>query len=492
MSLETATPRRWAVLIGINGYHESLKALDYCNNDVMLMHETLTSECCGFAPENVILLTDDQPKDRVPTYGNIHSWLGTWLTRPGPDDLVLVYFAGHGRTANSEAILAPIDATLESLPVTGIAVSYITGLLARCPAAQKVLLLDACHSGAGRDVATMSSSFRTAIDSGKGIYTIASCDADQISYEWPDKKQGVFTHYLAEALRHRAPVGIDGRVTLDAVYENTREGILAWTSDKRLKQEPVRICRTKGDIHIAMRSLSVEQQLDAARGHIREQEETIRRLRVEVEKLTGKNKALEEKNKSLADTVAIKRAAPAKRVTVKEWKEWVGKRGPYSEFKDDILCIPAILTCVTLLGGLVGAVVIGSCLLSGLLKAPTAACWLGAVLAGLALGPGIAFLIWLQIFRVWQNKYHLYCSEECMSGDDYVAGAAYALAMGRAGVDQGRGGAVVVQLADLAAAKGDGETAKLLYGCGHKTWKEPYCERALQAIEDLACNEDQP
>jgi len=63
---------RWAVLIGINAYHESLGPLDFCVNDARLMHETLTSECCGFPLENIVLLTDDQPRDRTPTFGNIH------------------------------------------------------------------------------------------------------------------------------------------------------------------------------------------------------------------------------------------------------------------------------------------------------------------------------------------------------------------------------------------------------------------------------------
>jgi len=285
---------RWAVLIGINGYHESLGPLNFCANDAKLMRETLVSECCAFPSDNVVLLTDDQPKDRQPTFGNIHSWLGTWLSRPGPDDLVLVYFAGHGRESKDQALLAPLDATLDSLPVTGIPIQYVRDMLDRCKASQKVLILDACHSGAGRDVATMGTDFRGALNAGKGLYTIASCDADQISYEWPEKQHGVFTHYLVEALRHGAPVEPDGRVLLDRVYDWARNGILAWTAGKRLKQEPVRICRTKGDIHIASRSLSIEQRLEVAKAQIHTHQQTIDRLREDIQRLSEENAAVRQ------------------------------------------------------------------------------------------------------------------------------------------------------------------------------------------------------
>jgi hypothetical protein len=259
---------RWAVLIGINGYHESLGPLSFCVNDAKLMQEALMGEACGFAQENTMVLTDDQPKDRLPTFGNIHSWLGTWLSRPGADDLVLVYFAGHGREANGSTMLAPMDATLESLPVTGIPIQYVRDLLDRCKARQKVLILDACHSGAGRDVAAMTSHFRESLDAGKGIYTIAACDADQISYEWPEKQHGVFTHFLAEAIREAAAPDPDGCVTLDRVYDYTREKVCSWTAGRRIRQEPVRICRVSGQIGIAARSLTPAQQLERAKAEI--------------------------------------------------------------------------------------------------------------------------------------------------------------------------------------------------------------------------------
>lgn len=247
---------RWAVLIGINGYHEGLGPLHYCVNDAKLMQQTLISETCGFRSENTLLLCDDEPRDRQPTYVNIHSWLRTWLSRPAQDDLVLVYFAGHGREVGASAMLAPVDATLDSLAVTGIPIQYVRDLLDRCAASQKVLILDTCHSGGGRDVAAMTNRFRADLERGRGLYTIASCDHSQISYEWPEKQHGVFTYYLTEAISEAAPVDLDGIVTLDAVYGWTRRRVLDWSKDRRLSQDPVRLCNVRGRIPIAVRKLT--------------------------------------------------------------------------------------------------------------------------------------------------------------------------------------------------------------------------------------------
>ena len=241
--------KRWAVLIGVNGYHESLGALRFSCEDARLMQETLISEICGFAQDDTLLLTDESPRDRQPTYGNIHSWLASWLGHAGKDDMALVYFAGHGREVDGRAVLAPIDATLDSMNMTGIPIAYIRDLLQRSRARQKVLILDACHSGAGRDAAAMTPTFQTELDEGEGIYTIASCGADQVSHEWPEKGHGLFTWYLTRAVSQVAPKP-DGIVSLDDVYRWTRDHVREWSLRKRISQNPIRICHVDGMIAI--------------------------------------------------------------------------------------------------------------------------------------------------------------------------------------------------------------------------------------------------
>jgi len=244
------TTDRWAVLIGINGYHESLGRLKYSINDCRRLAEVLTTGDDAFPADQVLVLADDEATERRPTYTNIHSWLASWLAQPDEDDTVLVFFAGHGREMDGKCYLVPGDATLQTIHVTGIPVLYIQELLNRCKARQKVLILDACHSGAGRDVSTMAAPMMETLSAGKGIYTMTSCDVDEVSHEWGEKKQGVFSYYLAEALSGSCPPDAHGRITAEAVYEHVCDCVRRWAARKRCAQNPKRVSAGIGSLII--------------------------------------------------------------------------------------------------------------------------------------------------------------------------------------------------------------------------------------------------
>jgi len=241
---------RWAVLIGINGYHESLGRLKYSVNDCRRLAEVLTTGDDAFPADHVLVLADDEAAERKPTYANIHSWLASWLAQPDEDDTVLVFFAGHGREMDGKCYLVPGDATLQTIHVTGIPVPFIQELLNRCKARQKVLILDACHSGAGRDVSTMVAPMMETLSAGKGIYTLTSCDVDELSHEWDEKSQGVFSYYLAEALSGSCPPDAHGHLTADGVYEWVFDQVRGWSRTHRCSQSPRRICDMSGTVSL--------------------------------------------------------------------------------------------------------------------------------------------------------------------------------------------------------------------------------------------------
>ena len=242
---------QWALLIGIDQYHESLGSLKYAGADCRTLSDTLVSGPTAFPRDQVLLLDDTQAPDRRPTFANIHSFLGSWLAVPKEDDLVFVYFAGHGRLVDGKTYLVPGDATLSSVHTLGIPLKHVQSVMQRCKAKRKVLVLDACHSGAGRDVATMPDGMEEALAAGTGFYTIASCGAEELSHEWGEKGHGVFSHFLAEALQGACSPASDGRLTVDRLYEWVHERVAKWAAQHRCSQTPQRFAKGAGTIVLA-------------------------------------------------------------------------------------------------------------------------------------------------------------------------------------------------------------------------------------------------
>ncbi len=480
MDSSSAIVNKYAVLIGINDYHESLGPLNYCVQDVKLMKQTLV-EACEFPEENILVLTDDQPEDRKPTYGNIHSWLASWLSHPEKGDLVFVYFAGHGRELEGTAFLAPKDTTLDSLPVAGISVKAVREQMERSAAAQKVLVLDACHSGAGRDVATMSADFKEELAEGEGIYTIASCDKDQISYEWPEQNQGVFSYYLSQALKGETPPDERGVITLDAVYEWTRRKVREWSSSRRITQEPVRICRTRGQIALRQLELSKEQQLKVARNQ-------IKKLETEVEDSWGKVREKEKRINELDSKFESERKSQKKR----EEKLEIFKKGqnPLPE-----LDIPAFSKWAKQNGGDTGlgpysevnwVVVMGIvffvCVIAGL--AITEEFGLEGRLAALSVGVIFACFIgsYFYIRKLWLNNYRIACGEKCAQKGNYYRGAGFVLDIGKWFVDRGRASALAKELARQALSYEDTHMARELFSVAKERWGSRSADGELEEL----------
>ena len=247
----TLPENKWAIIIGINGYHESLGNLDNCVNDAYLVKETLLSKYCGFNSNNVFLITDLEFDREKPTFGNIHAGFKFWLSKIGTNDLCLFYFAGHGRVIDGSCYLAPIDATLETLSLTGIPITYFQHEIERCDAKQKLLFLDACHSGAGRSISLMSEKVIDVLQTAKGIYTITSCSQNQLSYDYKEKRHGAFTYFLAESIRNKELANPKGYVSLDSVYEYTHLNVLNWALEHKMVQEPMRFSEGSGVIFIS-------------------------------------------------------------------------------------------------------------------------------------------------------------------------------------------------------------------------------------------------
>jgi len=240
--LTTGNSKRWAVVIGISKYKDSrIPSLRYGASDAQAFYKWLIDPAGGrYAPAQVKLLTDE-----MATNGNIRDALFNWLRQAIEEDVVTIYFAGHGSPDSPDTpdnlFLLPYDAEYGRITTSSFPMWDIETALKRFIKAKRVVILaDACHSGGvGQqfDIARRSISDPSAngISGGlqglskvnSGIAVISASDENQFSAEGEKfgGGHGVFTWYLLEGLRGNADYNNDARVTLGELIPYLSENV---------------------------------------------------------------------------------------------------------------------------------------------------------------------------------------------------------------------------------------------------------------------------
>ena len=245
------TGHRWAVLVGVNEYQDwaNYGRLEVCVRDVEAVREQIIAG--GFEPARIRMLTDHTP-DALPTRANILVALKAVANATEPDDLLLFYYSGHGDEDKGESYLVARDGRRLVLADTAIPISRVQEIVREAPARAKVIILDACHSGAdvgGKGPRAMSPAFiRRVFEQARGMAILSSCEQDQLSYEWQENERSVFTHYLIEALSGQADRDGKGFVTVQDASRHVANGVKLWASQRNLVQTPTLEYRVAGDI----------------------------------------------------------------------------------------------------------------------------------------------------------------------------------------------------------------------------------------------------
>lgn len=241
---------RWAVLVGANVYEDAYHfgPLSVCVVDVEATRAQLIAG--GFDPARIRLLTDNT--DEKPTRANILATLKSVADATEPDDLLLFYYSGHGDEASGESYLVGRDGRRLVLGDTAVPVTRVKQIMDAAPARAKVILLDACHSGANigqKGPKPMTPEFiQRVFEQAEGLAILASCKQGQFSYEWDRQKGSVFTHYLLDALGGAADRDEKGFVTVQDASRHVTDGVKLWASQQNVSQTPTLQYTAAGDI----------------------------------------------------------------------------------------------------------------------------------------------------------------------------------------------------------------------------------------------------
>jgi uncharacterized caspase-like protein len=278
---------KYAVLVGINGYSgDYIPNLNYAVSDATELYRVLTDpRRGGFQPENVVLLTD--AGDIPPTAANIGKAMKRMISQVGEDDLVLVFFSGHGYEEEGRAYLLPSDADIDALDYTAIERDAFVRQIDKLAAAKVVVILDACHAGGisrgGKGVGTdaaLSNRYYEKFLGSKGRAFIASCSGGQLSWEDDQSGHGVFTNSLVRGLSGVADTQPrDGLVTLYEIRRYLEKDVSDWARRHGKTQQPqINLESAYGDMPLALNMDVVEASAEMKEARRRDVEELKVRL----------------------------------------------------------------------------------------------------------------------------------------------------------------------------------------------------------------------
>jgi tetratricopeptide (TPR) repeat protein len=237
---------RWAVVVGISRYRHEAWNLKFARRDAEAMHGMLRSPTGGAIDDaHVVRLLDEEA-----TLGNLNKALRTFLKKPRPEDLVIVYMACHGSTdpdRPENVYIITHDTDPDDISGTALPMREIHFALRENMRAERAIILaDTCHSGSlgGRivrgpdDRRAVAAYLRQASEAREGIALITAARAGQSSQE--DEKwgggHGVFTHFLLEGMRGAADGAgsqpRDGVVTIGELYEYVRANVRRETNEQ--------------------------------------------------------------------------------------------------------------------------------------------------------------------------------------------------------------------------------------------------------------------
>jgi TPR repeat protein len=275
--------KKKAIIVGINEYDDpGFENLKYAESDAHAIYDVLSNpDIGGFSKDDIVLLTGKSKSD-------VEESLETVLDEAKRDDMVFVYFAGHGKLDKTgELCLAARNTKVNRLLSSSIHLGQIHRLVKHSDCRRIVIVIDSCFSGA------VGQSFRSGgapTDvleqiSGQGIVTISASQQYERARERDDVGHGIFTHsFLTGLEKGDADQDNDGYVSIDELYRYIYTRV---TADTRGQQVPMKWgMDEKGDIIIA-KSIKT---LNAKRAEVERLSKEVRDL--ELDSDTNLDKAM--------------------------------------------------------------------------------------------------------------------------------------------------------------------------------------------------------
>ncbi len=232
------TPTLHIVSVGIDRYAASdkLQKLDNAVNDAKGIIDILTTHTEGlFAAVKTIALLDEQAG-----LAKIKQALVQVGKTAKPNDLVVLFLAGHGISIDGRYYFLPYDAKLsgnnikEQIKMSALTQKNLSDLLSALPTSRVAVLIDSCNSGAFAVLgsvmqnANQQRAWTGSLAQNTGRFVLAGTSNDQEALDGING-HGVFTAVLLDGLNGKADQELGGnrdkRINIAELLAYTRQRV---------------------------------------------------------------------------------------------------------------------------------------------------------------------------------------------------------------------------------------------------------------------------
>ena len=191
--------QKTALLIGVTTYGEGIPPLSAAANDVAAMEAVLKNPAMGGFDTVTALVNPDFPEMQEAIFQ---------LFQATKEDLVLLFFSGHGITDDNNHLYFSTRRTAKhNFAATAVPARFVQERSHLCYAKRQVMILDCCYSGAfkeGWHLKSVGLDLKRELglneQGAEGRVVLTSSSATQVSFQEDGADLSLYTQYLVEGM----------------------------------------------------------------------------------------------------------------------------------------------------------------------------------------------------------------------------------------------------------------------------------------------------
>lgn len=223
----------WVLAVGVSRYSQSELNLRFADVDARAVSSALQHQTGGplYRDTRTLLLTNEEV-----TRESILDSMVRFLGQAGPNDVAVVFLAGHGvrDVSSGSYYFLPASASTENYITAGVRMTDFDESLraVRRNARAVVLMFDTCHAGALRFAAPHLAPLEdpaARLSASEGFFLLAASKPGEESEERPEIGHGAFSYAVLEGLAGAADADGDQAISVTELFGYVTREVAALT-----------------------------------------------------------------------------------------------------------------------------------------------------------------------------------------------------------------------------------------------------------------------